>query len=120
KHDDEREDRAEAGNVHAEPGVRAPVLRHEQHRLVQHVDDHLQDPDRDHERDPDEQAGDQVFLHGIGNRKARLAPGRGRGLAAGLSPWPRSISTRTWIAAWNPSSSSRSSSLWSPWRPWSP
>src|SRR2546430_10353855 len=76
ENDDQGKDGAQPRDVDAEPAFGLHRDRQQQQRLVERVEDELQHPDRDDQGDPDEQPGDEVFLHGSGNKKARLAPGR--------------------------------------------
>ena len=62
ENDEQREQRAEAGDVDAEPVLGLQRRRQQQQRLVEHVDHQLQHPDGDDQRDPDQQPGDEIFL----------------------------------------------------------
>ena len=84
------------GNVHAEPVLGLQRRRQQQQRLVEHVDHELQHPDGDDQRDPDQQPGNEVFLHGSGNKKARRAPGRVRLLRRSSVRTGRRIWFRSW------------------------
>src|SRR5207302_3756988 len=76
ENDDQGKDGAQPRDVEADPAFGLQRDRQQQQRLVEHVENELQHPDRDDQRDPDEQPGDEVFPHGSENKKARLAPGR--------------------------------------------
>jgi hypothetical protein len=93
--DHQRHHHAHAGHVRQQPAVLAYLLRQQQQRAIERIDDQRQHPDRDDEWNPDQQPGDQILLHRSANKKpgarrasgfsakAMLALGRG-GLALGL------------------------------------
>src|SRR3970282_1993254 len=71
----------------AEKALGAPLRRQQQQRLIERVDDQLQDPDRDHQRDPDQQSGDEIFPHASpAKKKAQLALGRWQDRLVAQSP----------------------------------
>ena len=94
QHDRQRHHRAHAGHVHAEPVLGAELQRQQQQHLVERIDDQLQHPERDDERDPDQQAGDEVFLHVLETKK----PGK----SAGPECWPFRINSWCWPASSSP------------------
>src|SRR5262249_15789268 len=69
QHDHDRENRAQPRDVDAEPVLGLPGIGQQEQRLVEHVDDDLQDPQRDDKGDPDQKHGNEVLLEGDGMKR---------------------------------------------------
>jgi hypothetical protein len=63
KHDGNGQQHTHAGNMHTEQRISAQARGQQQQRLIHGIDQELEHPEGDPQRDPDQQPGDEIFLH---------------------------------------------------------